>query len=200
MVAELWVLIMNEYVILIFSYLLGSVPTGLVLGKFFFNLDIRKKGSKNIGATNVWRVGGKKIGIITLILDIFKGAVPVLVAKHFLSDLYVWAGCLAVIGHVFPVWLKFKGGKGVATFVGAILAFNPIIGILTAAFWAVIFKLSKVSSISSLMSLTASSLYLAIVDFDDYDMLLILFVLAIIIFRHYQNIIRLWQGKEQIFK
>jgi len=189
---------MNDYVIFFLSYCIGSIPTGLILGKGSFNVDIRERGSKNIGATNAWRIGGKKMGAITLILDILKGSIATLMAKHFLDDFHIWAGCLAVIGHIFPLWLKFKGGKGVATFIGVILTLNTVVGILTIALWICIFKISKISSISSLISLALASLYLATVNYDNHNMIFILCILAIVFFRHQKNLVRLWQGKEKI--
>ena len=106
------------------SYLSGSIPFGLLLTKFFLNKDIRKVGSKNIGATNVLRTGNKLIAFLTLFLDIFKGAIPVLVTNHYFPDLIYLSGLAGFLGHIFPVWLKFKGGKGVATYLGILLALS----------------------------------------------------------------------------
>ena len=108
------------FLVFLLSYISGSIPFGLILAKTFLNKDIRKTGSKNIGATNVLRTGNKSVAILTLLLDIFKGVVPILVTKIYFPNLIYLSGLAAFLGHIFPVWLKFKGGKGVATYLGII--------------------------------------------------------------------------------
>ena len=135
-----------------FCYLLGSVPFGYILTKIILKKDIREIGSGNIGATNALRTGNKLIGYSTLILDILKAVVPLLYLKFYYLD-YIYLGSLcAFIGHVFPVWLKFKGGKGVATGFGVILSLNLNIGIVALIIWVLITKIFKISSISSLIA------------------------------------------------
>ena len=148
----------------IVSYLMGSIPFGLILTKIFLKKDIREIGSGNIGATNALRTGNKFIGYSTLILDIIKAVIPVLYVKVNFPDLiYVWALC-AFLGHVFPVWLKFKGGKGVATYVGILCSMNIIFGIVFGICWIVTFFISKFSSLSSLIGSFSIPVYLLLFD------------------------------------
>jgi glycerol-3-phosphate acyltransferase PlsY len=177
-----------ESFVLIISYFIGSIPSGFLLGKFLGGIDLRKKGSSNIGATNSWRVMGRAIGITTLVLDLFKGGIVVVIATHFTENSSVLAGCISVIGHIFPVWLKFKGGKGVATFFGVMWALNPIIAPSTAALWYVMFKISHTSS------------YLAIFSLQGIDVTILLIIQVIIICRHHSNIARLLRGHKDSFR
>ena len=135
----------------IVSYLMGSIPYGLILTKIFLKKDIREIGSGNIGATNALRTGNKFIGYSTLILDIIKAVIPVLYVKINFPDLIYVSALCAFLGHVFPVWLKFKGGKGVATYVGILCSINIIFGIVFGIFWLVTFFISKFSSLASLI-------------------------------------------------
>ena len=138
---------MDILIIGIISYLMGSIPFGLILTKIFLKKDIRDIGSGNIGATNVLRAGNKTVGYITLSLDILKAVIPVIFVKIYYTDYLYLASLCAFIGHVFPVWLKFKGGKGVATYVGILFAINIYFGIIFALSWFVIFAISKFSSL-----------------------------------------------------
>ena len=115
--------------VFLFSYISGSIPFGLILSKLFLDKDIRKIGSKNIGATNVLRTGNKYIAVTTLFLDIIKGAVPVLIVNYYFPNLIYLSGLMAFLGHIFPVWIKFKGGKGVATYLGIIFALSLKLGV-----------------------------------------------------------------------
>lgn len=189
-----------ESFVLIISYLIGSIPSGFLLGKFLGGIDLRKKGSHNIGATNSWRVMGRAIGITTLVLDLFKGGIVVIIATHFTENFSVLAGCTSVIGHIFPVWLKFKGGKGVATFFGVMWALNPIIAPSTAALWYVMFKVSHTSSVSSLITSVFFSSYLAIFSLQGIDVTILLIIQVIIICRHHSNIARLLRGHKDSFR
>jgi len=138
--------------IIIISYLFGSIPFGLLLTKIFIGKDIRKIGSGNVGATNVLRSGNKFIGYLTLILDILKAVVPILCINFYYND-QLYIACLSVfIGHVFPIWLKFKGGKGVATYVGILFCLNYLSGIAFCIIWLLIFFIFKFSSLSSIVS------------------------------------------------
>jgi len=139
---------MDIFIIAITSYLMGSIPFGLILTKIFLKKDIREIGSGNIGATNVLRSGNKAIGYTTLFLDIAKAVIPVIFVKiYFPENIYIASLC-AFLGHVFPIWLKFKGGKGVASYVGILFAINVYFGLIFAITWFIIFGLSKYSSYS----------------------------------------------------
>ena len=141
-----------EYLIVgIVSYLIGSLPFGFILTKIFLKKDIREIGSGNIGATNALRTGNKTIGYSTLVLDILKAVAPVIYVKVFYQDFLYIASLCAFLGHVFPIWLKFKGGKGVATYVGILFAINIYFGIIFVISWFTTFFISKYSSLSSLV-------------------------------------------------
>ena len=129
------------------SYLMGSIPFGLILTKIFLKKDIRDIGSGNIGATNVLRTGNKIIGYLTLSLDVLKAVIPVLYIKFNFPELVYVSSLSVFIGHVFPLWLKFKGGKGVATYVGILFSINYILGIVFIVSWLIIFFISKYSSL-----------------------------------------------------
>ena len=143
---------MDVFLIGIISYLMGSIPFGYILTKIFLKKDIREIGSGNIGATNALRTGNKTIGYLTLILDILKAVAPVLYVKIFYQDFLYIASLCAFLGHVFPIWLKFKGGKGVATYVGILFAINFYFGIIFILSWFITFFISKYSSLSSLVA------------------------------------------------
>ena len=153
---------MDIFFIGIISYLMGSIPFGYILTKLFLKKDIREIGSGNIGATNALRTGNKVIGYSTLILDILKAVVPVVYVKIFYQDFLYLASLSAFLGHVFPIWLKFKGGKGVATYVGILFAINIYFGIVFAISWFVTFFISKFSSLSSLIGAASIPIYLLI--------------------------------------
>ena len=145
---------MKLEIIILISYLLGSIPFGFLLTKIFLNKDIRKIGSGNIGATNALRTGNKTLGYATLILDILKAIIPVIFVKIYYSD-YLYISSLCVfLGHVFPIWLKFKGGKGVATYVGILCCINIYLGIIFGIVWLITFVMFKYSSLSSLVRRT----------------------------------------------
>ena len=151
---------MDILLIGIVCYLMGSIPFGFILTKLFLKKDIRKIGSGNIGATNALRTGNKIIGYSTLILDILKAVVPVIYVKIFYQDLLYIASLCAFLGHVFPIWLKFKGGKGVATYVGILFTINFYLGIVFTISWCVTFFVSKFSSLSSLVGALSVPVYL----------------------------------------
>ena len=186
---------MDILIIGIISYFIGSIPFGLILTKIFLKKDIRDIGSGNIGATNVLRTGNKIIGYITLSLDILKAVIPVLVVKIYYIDFLYLASLCAFIGHVFPVWLKFNGGKGVATYVGILFALDVYFGIIFALTWFVIFAISKFSSLSSLIATISIPVYLLVTSqLDRIFFFIIMFVL--IFFTHRENIKRL-KNKEE---
>ena len=186
---------MDIFLIGIISYLMGSIPFGFILTKIFLKKDIRDIGSGNIGATNALRTGNKAIGYSTLILDILKAIVPVIYVKFFYQDFLYVASLCAFLGHVFPIWLKFKGGKGVATYLGILFAINFYFGIIFIISWFVTFFISKYSSLSSLIGSASIPIYLLILSqFDQVIFFTIMFVL--IFFTHRENIKRL-KNKEE---
>ena len=186
---------MDIFIIGIISYLMGSIPFGFILTKIFLKKDIREIGSGNIGATNALRTGNKAIGYSTLILDILKAVVPIIYIKIFYEDSLYLASLCAFLGHVFPIWLKFKGGKGVATYVGILFAINIYFGIIFTISWFVTFFISKYSSLSSLVGAASIPIYLLILtQFDQVIFFTIMFVL--IFFTHRENIKRL-KNKEE---
>jgi len=185
---------MDYLIIAAISYLLGSIPFGLLLTNLFLKKDIREIGSGNIGATNALRAGNKFIGYTTLLLDIFKAVLPVLYVKLNYSD-FVYISSLSVfLGHVFPLWLKFKGGKGVATYVGILFSLNFIYGLVFGITWIIIFLISKYSSLSSLIASLSIPIYLFISGKNQILFFGIMFVL--IFYTHRENIKRL-KNKEE---
>ena len=185
---------MELVLIILISYLLGSIPFGLILTKLFLKKDIRDIGSGNIGATNVMRSGNKLVGFLTLILDIFKAVLPVIYIKFNYPDLIYICSLSVFLGHVFPIWLKFKGGKGVATYVGILFSINIFFGLVFCICWLLIFFLSKYSSLSSLIASFSIPIYLFIINYEQLIFFVILFVL--IFYTHRENIKRL-KNKEE---
>ena len=185
----------NLIIVAMYSYLLGSIPFGLVLTKIFLKKDIREIGSGNIGATNVLRTGNKIIGYSTLILDIAKAIIPVIYVKINFPELIYIASLCAFLGHVFPIWLKFKGGKGVATYVGILFSINILFGIVFVISWTIIFLLFKYSSLSSIIGSISIPVFLLITNqTNNVTFFGIMFVL--IFFTHRENIKRL-KNKEE---
>jgi len=182
-----------------FSYLFGAIPFGLVFSRLFSNIDVRTVGSGNIGATNVLRASGKKAAALTLLADCLKGYIPVLAAKLLLQDDWITVSCAAaaVLGHNYPVYLDFKGGKGVATSFGVILAVVPLIGVLCLAVWLAVAILGRYSSLAAIISFAAYPL-LSFVFFHSSQPLglLSLFIFAMIYYRHRENLKRLLAGTE----
>ena len=186
---------MDYFIVGIVSYLMGSIPFGLILTKIFLNKDIREIGSGNIGATNALRTGNKLIGYSTLILDIAKAIIPVIFVKINYPDLIYIASLCAFLGHVFPIWLKFKGGKGVATYVGILFSINLLLGIIFVASWGIIFLIFRYSSLSSIVGSISIPIYILITDqLSNAIFFGIMFVL--IFFTHRENIKRL-KNKEE---
>ncbi len=187
------------FLIFFISYIIGSIPFGLILTKIFLKIDIRKIGSKNIGATNVLRTGNKSIAILTLFLDISKGAVPIVVTNYYFPNLIYLSGLAAFLGHIYPVWLKFKGGKGVATYLGIILALSLKLGLVFCVTWILIAFVSKYSSLSSMVS--ALIIFLFSIPESNFELNSYLFVtFLIILYSHKSNIIRLKNKTEDKIK
>jgi len=188
-------------ILLIFSlsYLSGSIPFGLILAKFFLNKDLRKIGSKNIGATNVLRTGNKLIASLTLMFDITKGVIPVLITKEYFTDLLYLSSLASFLGHIFPVWLKFKGGKGVATYLGILFVLSLNLSFIFCISWIIISLITKYSSLSSIMS----ALIIFIFAFlnNNFELTSYLFITFIIIlYTHRQNIVRIKNKSEDKIK
>jgi glycerol-3-phosphate acyltransferase PlsY len=179
----------------IISYLMGSIPFGFILTKIFLKKDIREIGSGNIGATNALRTGNKLIGYSTLLLDVMKAILPVLYVKINHPELIYIASLCAFLGHVFPIWLKFKGGKGVATYVGILFTINILLGFIFCVTWLLIFLISKYSSLSSLIGSLTIPVYIFFNDQMSNALFFgIMFVL--IFYTHKENIKRL-KNKEE---
>ena len=171
----------------IYSYVLGSMPFGLLLTKIFLKKDIRKIGSGNIGATNVLRTGKKSLGVATLLLDGLKGYLSILITLNFFQDYILLSALLCFLGHIFPIWLKFKGGKGIAVYLGILFAFSISLGFIFIVSWVIVLYLSKYSSLSSLISSLVIFLYSIV--FSNLNLSIFFFIiLIIIVYTHRKNI------------
>ena len=186
---------MELILVISISYLMGSIPFGLILTKVFLKKDIRDVGSGNIGATNVLRTGNKLIGYFTLILDVLKAVIPVLYVKFNFPELVYISSLSAFIGHVFPIWLKFKGGKGVATYVGILFSINYFLGIIFVVSWLIIFFISKYSSLGSILSTLVIPIFIFLnSSYENQYFFIIMFVL--ILYTHRENVKRLINKEE----
>ena len=183
----------------IIAYLAGSIPFGLILVNITGAGNLREIGSGNIGATNVLRTGRKNIAIATLILDCGKGGVPVIVAQSHGLDLAVIAGVCSVVGHIFPIWLKFRGGKGVATVLGVLLAITWQVGLTAVATWLIIAAIFRYSSLAAILALTLSTVYAWYLPDTNVSIMTTL-IASLSILRHKENIWRLIKGKESKIK
>lgn len=180
------------------GYLLGSIPFGLILTKAI-GIDIRSVGSGNIGATNVLRTGNKPVAAATLLLDAGKGAAAVLIARHFWGgDIAMVAGLAAFVGHIFPVWLGFRGGKGVATYIGVLLALNWIVGLIFCAVWLLIAVARRYSSLAALTAAVTAPIFAYVVPgTGDLTLAAACGLMSVILMlTHWQNIRRLWNNTE----
>ena len=189
-----------QIIALLLSYLLGAVPFGLFFSKLFSDVDVRTIGSGNIGATNVLRAAGKKAAVLTLLMDTVKGLVPVLIVKFLFQDdaITVLSGAAAILGHNFPVYLKFRGGKGVATSYGVVVAVAPWTGLLCLIIWALVAYIWRFSSLSALVSFACYpglTFFITSPQSKPYG-LLALFIFGMIYYRHRDNIRRLLSGTE----
>ena len=185
--------------VFIYSYFLGSIPFGLIITQIFLKQDIRKLGSGNIGTTNVLRTGKKSLAIATLLFDALKGYLSVIISLIYFNDLVFLSALICFIGHIFPIWLSFKGGKGVAVYLGIIMALSFPLGIIFGFSWILIAYIFKYSSVSSIIGALAVLLYSVILE--NYSLSLFLFITFIIIlFTHRENIRRLKNSKESKIK
>ena len=188
-------------IVIVASYLVGSIPTGLLLGKAY-GIDVRTEGSGNIGATNLYRTVGRKVGIITLIGDCLKGLLPVLIVKFssLPPEFAAWVGLAAFCGHVFSVFLKFKGGKGVATALGVFLALAPVAVALVIALFACLMLLWRYVSLGSIAAAAAMPLAVYFLGGSGTVTAVTTVIAAVVIIRHIENIKRLLAGTESKFK
>ena len=186
---------MELFIISLVSYLIGSIPFGFLLTKIFLNKDIRNIGSGNIGATNTLRTGNKKIGFSTLILDILKATIAIIFVKFNYSEFIFISSLCVFLGHVFPIWLKFKGGKGIATYVGILFSINLTYGLIFITIWLIVFFIFKYSSLSSIIASLSIPLYLFIF-LNSLNLFFFLIMLILIFFTHRENIKRLINKEE----
>ena len=188
----------NLIIVAVYSYLLGSIPFGLILTKIFLKKDIRKIGSGNIGTTNVLRTGKKSLAAGTLLLDLMKGYFSIIITFTYFENLISYSALICFIGHIFPVWLKFKGGKGVATYLGVILALSYKFFLIFGISWLVLSFLFRYASLSSIIS---SLIVFVFSYFFNNNFSLILFIFFIIIlYTHREIIVRLKSSEESKIK
>ena len=186
------------FLFILLSYLMGSVPFGYLFSKYVSKIDVREIGSGNIGTTNVLRTGNKLTAILTLFFDALKGFIPVWMSLQFSSELFIYVAIFTLLGHMYPIWLKFKGGKGVATFLGLIFAISIYSGFLFILSWIIITLIFKKSSVSSLSATLFSSLY--IIFYNSNLLLLLIIMLGLITIKHKENIIRIYKNTEPNIK
>jgi glycerol-3-phosphate acyltransferase PlsY len=184
-----------EILFLIAVYVLGGIPSGLLLAKLLGVQDPRTAGSGNIGATNMLRVGGKKLALLTLLCDALKGVVAVYAARMFFPELFQLAGLVVIVGHIFSIWLRFKGGKGIATSLGVLLAWSWPLALMALAAWVVVFVLSRLSSLAALVATGLTPLF-AYFLYGEELVLSCLLMAIFILFSHKSNIKRLISGSE----
>ena len=185
---------MDYTIIAIISYFFGSIPSGFILTKLILKKDIREIGSGNIGATNALRSGNRLIGYLTLILDNVKAIIPILYIKYNFPEIIFISSLCVFLGHLFPIWLKFKGGKGVATYLGIILTINIFFGIVFGIIWIIIYLVTKYSSLGSLIASAAIPVYVFFINGNNVFFYIIMFVL--IFYTHRENIKRLINKEE----
>ena len=192
----------SHIIVITLSYFLGSIPFGLVITRCAGLGDIRKIGSGNLGATNVLRTGKKKLALFTLLFDAGKGGLAIMIVHYIFhasgkeTELSIFAGIAAVIGHIFPVWMRFQGGKGVATTLGTLLAIAWPVGLATCITWVIVATISRYSSLSAIISLIASPFYALYLNREEI-FVLASFLAILVIIRHRDNIGKLITGREQ---
>ena len=188
----------NLIIVAVYSYLLGSIPFGLVLTKIFLKKDIREIGSGNIGTTNVLRTGKKSLAVTTLMLDLLKGYFSIIITFTYFENLISYSALICFIGHIFPVWLKFKGGKGVATYLGVILALSYKFFLIFGITWLVLSFLFRYASLSSIISSLVVFVY-SYFFINNFSLIFFIFF-VIIIYTHRENIVRLKNSEESKIK
>ena len=188
----------NLIIVAVYSYLLGSIPFGLILTKIFLKKDIREIGSGNIGTTNVLRTGKKSLAVATLLFDLLKGYFSIVITFIYFDNLISYSALICFIGHIFPVWLKFKGGKGVATYLGVILALSYKFFLIFGITWLVLSFLFRYASLSSIISSLIVFIY-SYFFINNFSFILFIFF-VIIIYTHRENIVRLKNSEESKIK
>ena len=189
----------NLIIVASYSYLLGSIPFGLILTKLFLKKDIRDVGSGNIGTTNVLRTGKKSLAAATLLLDLLKGYLSVVITFYYFEDLISYSALLCFAGHIFSIWLKFKGGKGVATYLGVILALSYKFFLIFGISWLILTFLLRFASLSSIVSTLIIFLYSYFFENNYFSLILFIFFI-IILYTHRENIVRLKNSSENKIK
>jgi len=190
---------MDILIVGLYSYFLGSIPFGLIYAKLAGLGDVRNIGSGNIGATNVLRTGNKKVAALTLLCDIAKGSLAVFITLNFFPKLILLSSVVVYLAHIFPVWLKFKGGKGVATFIGAIVILNYVLSLIFLISWAIVAKIFKISSLSAIVAFLIT--FVATVFLYENDLILVMsFFTVFSIFTHRENIKKIISGEESKIK
>jgi glycerol-3-phosphate acyltransferase PlsY len=195
--------LVTNFLFITFFYLIGSIPFALILTKLLGHGDIRNIGSGNVGATNVLRTGNKYLAFVVLFLDIFKGVLPFIILSYFYDTNILHSIFLchfAILGHIFPIWLKFKGGKGVATYIGFLIGLNFLIGLYFLLTWITIAWISRYSSLSSLAATLVVPLYFFFVNPNYIVVIFLLYLFLIISVKHRENIKRLMSGSENKIK
>ena len=194
----------TNFSLIIIFYLIGSLPFALILTKLSGFGDIRNIGSGNVGATNVLRTGNKYLAFIVLSLDIIKGFIPLIILQVYFEDLSllnkIIVGHFAIIGHIFPIWLKFKGGKGVATYIGFLFSINPYIGLLFLILWMAVALTTKYSSLGSLIAILVAPIYFIFINFNLFIGIFFIYLSLIIYLKHSENIKRLLNKTESKIK
>lgn len=196
-------MILHQLLYLIITYLIASIPFGLLFGKIFAKVDIRDFGSKNIGATNATRILGKKIGVATLIFDSGKGMILVIIGRFSFVDssnlhlFLVIVSFVSIVAHIYPIYLKFKGGKGIATTIGTILALDFSVGLLAICFWILTFMAYKVSALASLVAIFSTTIFSTAYDAPLSQIILCWVVFILVFIRHRENIMRILTGEEK---
>lgn len=196
-------MILHQLLYLIITYLIASIPFGLLFGKIFAKVDIRDFGSKNIGATNATRILGKKIGVATLIFDSGKGMILVIIGRFSFVDssnlhlFLVIVSFVSIVAHIYPIYLKFKGGKGIATTIGTILALDFSVGLLAICFWILTFMAYKVSALASLVAVFSTTIFSTAYDAPLSQIILCWVVFILVFIRHRENIMRILTGEEK---
>jgi glycerol-3-phosphate acyltransferase PlsY len=194
----------TNFIFIILFYLLGSLPFALILPKIFGYGDIRNIGSGNVGATNVLRTGNKYLAFIVLCLDVLKGLLPFIILNLYFHEINMLLAVLlchfTILGHIFPIWLKFKAGKGVATYIGFLFGLNAILGISFLIVWMVIALISRYSSLSSLIASLIAPIYFFFINPNYYIGIFLFYLFLIIILKHTKNIKRLLSGSENKIK
>ena len=185
---------------ILIAYILGSIPFGKIITKLLTGEDITKTGSKNIGATNVYRTVSKKAGLLVLLLDGIKPIIAQVIIYYFFTQFYQNYKFLyfltSIIGHIFPIWLMFKGGKGVACFFGGYLIITPIPTLIAMAVWLLTVKITKTSSLGALISIFLLTIYQIVSNYGSLNKITIFIIMILIFWKHNENIKRLIQGKE----